>query len=73
METKKNENFIFQLDKSQCIGCGICEDVCVEGALKLGKNEIYPIWDKSKCIWCLTCEKECPTSAILINFRGEKL
>lgn len=45
-----------------CIGCGLCQAVCPENAVKLGNGR--PVWVKSKCSQCLACLNRCPAHAI---------
>jgi len=57
----------------KCVGCGICEEVCPRGAIKVGEIAII---DEAKCNLCGLCVRECPNQAIEItNFknRGEKI
>lgn len=45
-----------------CVCCGICEELCPEGAISPGDG-IYVI-DQEKCKKCGICENECPQDAI---------
>lgn len=49
------------INNEDCIACGICIDVCPEGALTL---EDVAVVDTSKCSSCSACVDECPNGAI---------
>jgi len=50
------------VDKSKCIGCETCVNICPVEAITMvkGKAEI----DKKKCIHCGSCKQVCPVEAI---------
>ena len=50
------------VDKSACIGCGMCERVCPMGAVRVvdGRAAI----DDEKCVACGMCATKCPRGAI---------
>lgn len=50
------------VDKSKCIGCGKCVNICYFDALKLIKGT--PIVSKFGCEGCGACELICPVGAI---------
>ncbi len=51
---------------SKCIGCGICEKVCLSGKIKMEDNK--PKWKKDiKCFYCYACLNFCPNEAIQIK------
>jgi dissimilatory sulfite reductase (desulfoviridin) alpha/beta subunit len=51
-----------ELDKDECIACGLCDKSCTEGALGMGADG-KPVFDTDKCIYCGDCLKVCPTGA----------
>lgn len=50
-----------------CIQCGICANVCQQGAVLPSKTGRFI--DKSRCIDCLKCAYSCPTDAMRIYGR----
>ena len=54
-----------QWDKTSCIGCGTCIDICPEKALSRGNEEI--IIDRSACTSCGLCSEECPSAAMKMS------
>ena len=53
---------MFKVDKKECVGCGVCVDVCPVSAISIsnGKAEI----DSAKCLDCGRCAQACPRTAI---------
>jgi len=51
-----------RVDKEECVGCGVCVNICPVGAVSLvsGKAEI----DGTLCIKCGRCIQVCPHGAI---------
>lgn len=45
-----------------CIGCGMCERICPDCAIKLRDKK--PVWVKSGCTKCAACINRCPKKAI---------
>ena len=40
---------MYKVDDSHCIGCGVCVDVCPEGAINLTDEDVAKI-DQEMCI-----------------------
>jgi uncharacterized pyridoxamine 5'-phosphate oxidase family protein len=53
--------FVYHIQGNKCTSCGICYDVCVGKAIRLGKP--YKI-DYYNCIECGSCYRKCPEEAI---------
>jgi ferredoxin len=47
--------------EEKCTKCGMCEEHCPVGAIKLGP---YPVVNPEKCISCFCCMELCPASAL---------
>ena len=61
------------LDKSKCIGCGICANTCPNAAIKIVKAPIAPGSEKQRwfpeidighCLFCGLCIDQCPKCAL---------
>jgi Fe-S-cluster-containing hydrogenase component 2 len=50
------------VNKDDCVGCGLCVDVCPNGAIKM--DDGVAVIDLDTCIDCEACVSECPNSAI---------
>ena len=55
------------VNKSKCISCGSCVEICPVGAIYFGDDGRAQI-DEEKCIKCGSCEATCPVDAIKINY-----
>ncbi|WP_440953480.1 F420H2 dehydrogenase subunit FpoI [Methanococcoides sp. FTZ1] len=62
-----------KLDKSKCIGCGICANTCPNSAIKIVRARIGPGSDKTRwfpaidighCLFCGLCIDQCPQGAL---------
>lgn len=62
-----------KLDKSLCIGCGICANTCPNSAIKIVKARIgknsnkkrwFPSIDIGHCLFCGFCIDQCPKGAL---------
>ncbi|MFH2043830.1 MAG: 4Fe-4S dicluster-binding protein [Pseudomonadota bacterium] len=51
------------IDKKVCVGCGFCNLLCPEYALKVSKFFVTEV-DQDRCIECLLCLNCCPIDAI---------
>jgi ferredoxin len=66
------------IDKTKCIGCGICTKVCpnqvilsrqpLDGKIRVNINDLIPYIPKPlECSFCGTCAYMCPVSAITLE------
>ena len=61
----------FKVDKSICVGCGACVQVCPYDAIKIDKDG-KSIIDQKKCKKCGLCKEICPMNAIQeINLKNK--
>jgi len=55
------------LDTGQCVGCGVCADVCDSTAIIMTRAMPLPEPVVGNCTGCLDCVRECPTGAIVVR------
>lgn len=59
------------VDKSKCVGCGICEKSCPleHKAIKMvaRTRRTYPLYYYNRCIRCYCCQEMCPVGAITVK------
>lgn len=51
------------VDTKRCIGCGLCNLLCPEYALKVS-NFFFTEVDQDRCVECFVCLNCCPLDAI---------
>jgi dissimilatory sulfite reductase (desulfoviridin) alpha/beta subunit len=51
-----------ELEREECISCGLCAKSCAEGAIAMDQ-ENKPLYFPEKCTFCGDCVKVCPTGA----------
>lgn len=54
-----------RLHKSECVGCGLCKNVCPAKAIEIVEKKAHI--DKSKCIRCFCCQEFCPKGAMKVH------
>ena len=51
-----------ELDRDECISCGLCAKSCAEGAIAMDL-ENKPVFSPDRCTYCGDCVKVCPSEA----------
>lgn len=54
-----------ECNKSKCIGCQKCFNMCPAKAIKMVNNK--PVIDRKKCIKCYCCQEFCPIGAMQVK------
>jgi carbon-monoxide dehydrogenase iron sulfur subunit len=59
-----------KIDEEKCFGCGLCESLCLRGALTLEETDRgrKARIDKDKCKGCGICAASCPRDAIVMMY-----
>lgn len=60
---------LFELNRSECVRCGMCARDCAFGALKMGSDGYPFIKDEKLCMKCQHCFAICPKGAIAFDGR----
>ncbi len=55
-----------KLDRSACIGCGRCPEVCPHQVFTLAERKAI-IMDRDACMECGACALNCPVKAISVD------
>ena len=53
----------FEIDKSKCIGCGLCQKQCPVSCIMGSLKDKYEVVQKN-CVKCGICQEVCPAKAI---------
>lgn len=57
-------------DKSKCVGCGACFQICSHKVLGMQSDEegfLYPVVENPlECVHCGLCERVCPISSSVV-------
>ena len=60
-------NYVANVDADTCVACGVCEDRCPVGAIKVA-GELAGV-DPSKCLGCGACTSTCDSAAVRLVVR----
>ncbi len=55
-----------RLKKAECVGCGVCRDICPAKAITITPEKKARI-DTAKCIRCFCCQEFCPKGAMKVH------
>lgn len=58
-------------DKTKCIGCGRCIDVCPGNLIRMDEERKAYLEYEEDCWSCASCIKECPVGAVYLRFPVE--
>ncbi|MCX8021756.1 MAG: 4Fe-4S dicluster domain-containing protein [Syntrophorhabdaceae bacterium] len=53
-----------KVDLDRCKGCGICEEICPLGVIRLKEKKAFI---EDGCVECKTCMKMCPQNALILS------
>ena len=62
---------LIEINRDQCIGCGLCETICPTGTILLKEEKATASGDG--CIMCGHCEAVCPEGAIHVSGIDEEM
>ena len=60
------------IDKTRCVACGVCENTCPLGAVKVRRG-CYAAVEAERCVGCGKCAKLCPVGCIEVKVRADAL
>jgi len=55
-----------RLDRKRCVGCGLCVEICPQGALAMDEGKAM-IVDLDGCMECGACANNCPSGAVAVT------
>jgi formate hydrogenlyase subunit 6/NADH:ubiquinone oxidoreductase subunit I len=83
MESFFTENYVLEIDREKCIGCGFCIRACpdsvfsspdITGMVRVKTDDLKPeVPDITKCSFCGTCVYICPLTAIKLKKDGKTI
>lgn len=59
----------YEIDEDKCVGCGLCETLCMEDVIHPTPEGKYRI-DHHNCLECGRCADHCPNGAVICNERS---
>jgi anaerobic sulfite reductase subunit C len=62
-----------RVTETGCTRCGICRDVCREGAIELSEDSKVPRIDHTKCVSCGECVRACQTGTLAEGKKGRRV
>jgi len=55
-----------QLNENQCIGCGLCLEVCPHEVFRMNDRHAV-IQNRDACMECGACRRNCPVDAVFVQ------
>ena len=59
-------NYFAVVNHESCLGCGLCEDLCQVGSIKVSSRQQIAIIDLDRCLGCGNCVRKCPSESITL-------
>lgn len=56
-------------DTARCVACGVCENVCALGAVRVQRG-CWAAVNEAACVGCGRCAKLCPVGCIELKARA---
>jgi electron transport complex protein RnfB len=66
-------NYLITVDRSKCVGCGVCVERCGMGAVKMNDQDGLSDLNLRRCIGCGLCVFTCPAEARKLVPKSGKL
>jgi Fe-S-cluster-containing hydrogenase component 2 len=72
-------NWIMEVDRSKCKGCGKCVQACPLGAIELvvenvnGKKRGWAVRDEKLCLGCGVCSSVCTNGGVTFQPRPQRV
>jgi NAD-dependent dihydropyrimidine dehydrogenase PreA subunit len=70
LHTLSSSNYVSQVDRDICAGCGTCEERCPMEAVTVGDDDVARV-NGERCIGCGVCTPSCSTGAVALIQRQE--
>jgi len=66
-------NFQAVVDTDACSGCGVCEQRCQVGAIRVSANKEPAVVDLDRCLGCGVCVAACPKTAVALQKKPDEV
>ena len=65
--SRETVGLVALVDQKRCDGCGVCGEICPQGAVAV--NQVAKV-DPNRCKGCGLCTEQCPQNAIILRSKG---